>query len=168
MMDDDAEIRRTVLARDALRRESGLPPLDIEYEVSHAWKQRQRTLIADTFTPHAIIVCERSVPTSIMGAGLIGISNILKLDLDQSQDKESFPNQALLGLQHRLKKYEKPHRIGLLPYFDKPRFIAINYSHNLAVVYTLKGSEIKSMNTTYKMGSVVLLSGGERIALSTA
>ncbi|TXN15781.1 hypothetical protein FV219_02035 [Methylobacterium sp. WL122] len=33
MIDDDSEIRRTVLARDALRREAHLPPLNIEEEV---------------------------------------------------------------------------------------------------------------------------------------
>lgn len=32
----DAEIRNEVLARDALRREAGLPPLDVEREVRHA------------------------------------------------------------------------------------------------------------------------------------
>lgn len=38
MIDDDAEIRRTVLARDALRKEAHLPPLDIEQEVEKGRK----------------------------------------------------------------------------------------------------------------------------------
>lgn len=38
MIDDDAEIRRTVLARDALRKEAHLPPLNIEVEVEKGRK----------------------------------------------------------------------------------------------------------------------------------
>ena len=38
MIENDAEIRRTVLARDAFRREAHLPPLNIEEEVSKGCK----------------------------------------------------------------------------------------------------------------------------------
>ncbi|TXN80040.1 hypothetical protein [Methylobacterium sp. WL8] len=38
MIENDAEIRRTVLARDALRKEAHLPPLNVEQEVEKGRK----------------------------------------------------------------------------------------------------------------------------------
>ncbi len=58
------------------------------------------------FQPHAIIATDRSVPSPIFVAALIGVEKILRIDFDTSLPEETYVHQALAKLPeqtHRLR-----------------------------------------------------------------
>ncbi|MCJ2010425.1 hypothetical protein [Methylobacterium sp. J-092] len=92
------------------------------------------------FTPHAIIVCERSVPTSPTFAAILGIDNLLKLSLDPSRGEHTYLQQALDGLQNRLARYETDSFKGKIPYFDRPIGVTVHYRPDHIVRHDLDGN----------------------------
>lgn len=104
------------------------------------------------FAPHAIIICERSTPTSIHSAGWVGISNLLRLNLDTQQGENSFIQQALDGLVTRLGKYDCEDWRGQIPWFGYPAFLVVNYDSDRAIRYDLNGTEIEHLNGVVETG----------------
>jgi hypothetical protein len=49
----------------------------------------------ETFRPHGIILTERTVPSPIFVAALIGVEKLLRIDLDATQGPMSFVRQVL-------------------------------------------------------------------------
>ena len=49
----------------------------------------------ENFRPHAIILTERTVPSPIFVAAIIGVEKLLRIDLDPTQGPVSFVRQAL-------------------------------------------------------------------------
>ncbi|TXN83012.1 hypothetical protein [Methylobacterium sp. WL8] len=152
MMDDDAEVRRTVLARDELRRGSGLPRLDIEREIEKAQRQRTNQVDAETFIPHAIIVTERSSPTQINSAGWFGIGKLLRLRLDLIQGEDTFVQQAMNGLAKRIIDLDCVDWRGQIPWFGAPAFLVINYGEDHAIRYDLDGKYIETLEGALPTG----------------
>ena len=74
------------------RRSSTLPkaPSKREARAEPEWR-------AD-FQPHAIIATERTVPSPIFVAALIGVEKILRIDFDTSFPEETYVHQALAKL----------------------------------------------------------------------
>ena len=104
------------------------------------------------FIPHAIIVCERSVPTSPTFAAILGIDNLLKLSLDQSQGEHTYLQQALDGLQKRLARYETDSFEGKIPYFDCPIGVTVHYRPDHIVRHDLDGYILESTGPLSHIG----------------
>ena len=51
----------------------------------------------ENFRPHAIILTERTVPSPIFVAAIIGVEKLLRIDLDATQGPVSFVRQVLIG-----------------------------------------------------------------------
>src|ERR1700730_18634535 len=61
----------------------------------------------ENFRPHAIILTERSVPSPIFAAAIIGVEKLLRIDLDLTQRPVSFVRRVLDRLPeggHRVRK----------------------------------------------------------------
>jgi len=97
------------------------------------------------FRPHAIIATERSVPSPIFVAALIGIEKILCIDFDTSLPEETYVNQALAKLPEQTIAFGRP--IG----------VTINYAPDRAVRYDLKGDPIETLTVAVRCGNAYFM-----------
>ena len=92
------------------------------------------------FRPHAIILTERSVPSPIFVAALIGVEKILRIDFDTSLPEETYVHQALAQIPEQTIA------------FGRPFGVTINYAPDRAVRYDLKGEPIETLNEAIRCG----------------
>ena len=104
----------------------------------------------ENFCPHAIILTERTVPSPIFVAALIGVEKLLRIDLDATQGPVSFVRQVLNRLPEEVAAFGKP--IGFV----------INYSPDQAVRFDLNGQPIAILDKAVRPGTAVLLRLGGR------
>jgi hypothetical protein len=119
-----------------------------------AEKQEAETrdkLWRENFRPHAIILTERTVPSPIFVAAMIGVEKLLRIDLDATQGPVSFVRQTLDRLPERV------------PAFGKPTGFVINYSPGKAVRFDLNGQPIAILDEAVRPGTAALLLGGRPI-----
>ena len=96
------------------------------------------------FRPHAIIATDRSVPSPIFVAALIGVEKILRIDFDTSLPEETFVQQALAKLPEQTIAFGRP--IG----------VTVNYAPDRAVRYDLKGDPIETLAEAIRCGKAYL------------
>jgi hypothetical protein len=104
----------------------------------------------ENFRPHATILTERTVPSPIFVAAMIGVEKLLRIDLDLTQGPVSFVRQALDRLPEGV------------PAFGKPIGFVINYSPDKAVRFDRNGQPIAILDEAVRPGTAVLLRLGER------
>ena len=97
------------------------------------------------FRPHAIIATDRSVPSPIFVAALIGVERILRIELDTSLPKETYAQQALAKLPEQTIAFGRP--IG----------VTVNYAPDRAVLYDLKGDPIETLTAAVRCGEATLI-----------
>jgi hypothetical protein len=81
----------------------------------------------ENFHPHAIILTEKTVPSPIFVAAMIGVEKLLRIDLDPTQGPVSYVRQVLDRLPERV------------PAFGKPVGFVISYSPDKAVKFDPNG-----------------------------
>ena len=96
------------------------------------------------FRPHAIIATERSVPSPIFVAALIGVEKIRRIDFDTSLPEETFVRQALAKT--------PAHTIA----FGRPIGVTVNYAPDRAVRYDLRGNPIEIRAEAIRCGKAYL------------
>jgi hypothetical protein len=96
------------------------------------------------FRPHAIIATDRSVPSPIFVAALIGVEKILRIDFDTSLPEESYVQQALAQLPEQTIAFGRP--IG----------VTVNYAPDRAVRYDLWGDAIETLTAAVQCGRAFL------------
>jgi hypothetical protein len=104
----------------------------------------------ENFCPHAIILTERTVPSPIFVAAIIGVEKLLQIDLDATQGPVSFVRQVLDRLPEGV------------PAFGKPIGFVINYSPGQAVRFGRNGRPIAILDKAIRPGTAVLLRLGGR------
>ena len=104
----------------------------VEAERDKAWRA--------AFKPHAIIVPERSVPSPIFAAALIGVERLLRIDFDHTRDPETYLKQSLNRLPPSVLTFGRP--IGIL----------VNYSPDHAVRYDLIGTVMERLPNAVRPG----------------
>jgi hypothetical protein len=104
----------------------------------------------ENFSPHAIVLTERTVPSPIFVAAMIGVEKLLRIDLDATQGPVSFVRQVLDRLPEGV------------PAFGKPIGFVINYSPDKAVRFDRNGQPIAILDEAVRPGTAVLLRLGER------
>jgi hypothetical protein len=92
------------------------------------------------FRPHAIIATERSVPSPIFVAALIGVEKILRIDFDTSLPEATYVHQALAQIPEQTIA------------FGRPTGVIVNYSADRAVRYDLKGDPIEILTEAIQCG----------------
>ena len=102
----------------------------------------------ENFCPHAIILTERSVPSPIFVAAIIGVEKLLRIDLDLTQGPVSFVRQVLDRLPEGV------------PAFGKPIGFVINYSPDKAVRFDRNGQPNAILDKAVRPGTAVLRLGG--------
>jgi hypothetical protein len=105
-------------------------------------KREARTEAA--FQPHAIIATERSVPSPIFVAALIGVEKILRIEFDTSLPEETYLHQALAQLPEETIAFGRP--IG----------VTVNYAPDRAVRYDLNGYPIDTLAAAAQCGRAYL------------
>jgi hypothetical protein len=107
----------------------------------------------ENFPSHAIILTERTVPSPIFVAAMIGVEKLLRIDLDLAQGPVSYVKQVL---------YRLPEGV---PAFGKTAGFVINYSPDQAVRFDRNGQPIATLDKAVRPGTAVLLRlGGRPIA----
>ena len=61
----------------------------------------------ENFCPHAIILTERTVPSPIFAAAIIGVEKLLRIDLDLTQRLVSFVRQCSIAFRRGSSRSEK-------------------------------------------------------------
>jgi hypothetical protein len=112
-----------------------------EQQEAHAREKIWR----ETFCPHAIILTERTVPSPIFVAAMIGVEKLLRIDLDATHGPVSFVRQVLDRLPEGV------------PAFGRPVGFVINYSPDKAVRFDLNGQPIAILDKAVRPGTAVLL-----------
>jgi hypothetical protein len=117
-----------------------------------------------TFIPHAIILGERKIPTSITMYAISGGSDRnLTIELDLSEPSSTFVQQALAALPSKL-HLGKDGRLTV-PFFGYALGFIINYSPDQAVRYDLKGNAVENLSKAFRPGRASFsLKGGKQIA----
>ena len=105
----------------------------------------------ENFCPHAIILTERTVPSPIFVAAIIGVEKLLRIDLDLTQGPVSFMRQVLDRLPEGV------------PAFGKPVGFVINYSPDKAVRFDRNGQPVAILDKAVRPGTAVLRLGGRPI-----
>jgi hypothetical protein len=90
------------------------------------------------FRPHAIIATERTVPSQIWLAGLLGVEKILRRDFDISRPEETYVTQALAQIAEHT------------PCFGLP--VGVNYAQDRAIRYDLKGNVVEVLSKAVRCG----------------
>jgi len=109
----------------------------------------------ENFCPHAIVLTERTVPSPIFVAAIIGIEKLLRIDLDATQGPVSFVRQVLDRLPEGV------------PAFGEPIGFVINYSPDRAVRFDSNGQPIAILDKAVRPGTAVLRLGGRPIHAET-
>jgi len=99
------------------------------------------------FVPHAIILTERKIPTSIMTAIWLGID--LRVPLDATANVITFPAQAMAGIKEQLERYRFK---GQIPTLGKPTGFIVNYSPDKAVQFDLDGNPLLAFDRSHRPG----------------
>jgi hypothetical protein len=105
----------------------------------------------ENFCPHAVVLTERTVPSPIFVAAIIGIEKLLRIDLDATQGPVSFVRQVLDRLPEGV------------PAFGKPIGFVIKYSPDKAVRFDSNGQPIAMLDKAVRPGTAVLRLGGRPI-----
>jgi hypothetical protein len=116
------------------------------------------------FIPHAIILGERKIPTSITMYAISGGSDRnLTIELDISKSPNTFVEQALAALPSKL-DLGKDGRLTV-PFFGYALGFIVNYSPDQAVRYDLKGNAVENLSKAFRLGRASFsLKGGTQIA----
>jgi hypothetical protein len=116
------------------------------------------------FIPHAIILGERKIPTSITMCVISGgPERWLKIELDLSKPSDTFVEQALAALPGKL-HLGKDGRLTVQFFGDALGFV-VNYSPDQAVRYDLKGNAVENLSKAFRLGRASFsLKGGKQIA----
>jgi hypothetical protein len=88
------------------------------------------------FTPHALILTERSVPQPMFVAAVIGVERLLRVDLDAAAAPVTFAGQALRAVRRRLAQWGSDQ----LPAFGRPIGVVVNYGPDRAVAFDMDGA----------------------------
>jgi hypothetical protein len=107
------------------------------------------------FRPHAIIATDRSVPSPIFVAALIGVEKILRIDFDTSLPEATFVQQTLT---------KRPEQTIA---FGRPTGVTVNYAPDRAVRYDLKGDPIETFTAAIRCGKAHLTVLSEKGVIMT-
>jgi hypothetical protein len=119
-----------------------------ESELAEKQEAKARDKIwRENFCPHAIILTERTVPSPIFVAAIIGVEKLLRIDLDLTQRPVSFVRQVLDRLPE-----------GVIA-FGKPIGFVINYSPDQAVRFDRNGQPIEILDKAVRPATAVLCLG---------
>jgi hypothetical protein len=105
----------------------------------------------ETFRPHAVILTERTVPSPIFVATMVGVEKLLRIDLDATQGPATFVRQVLNHLPERV------------PAFGNTIGFVINYSPDKAIRFDLNGQPIAILDEAVRPGTAVLRLKGRPI-----
>jgi hypothetical protein len=111
-----------------------------------------------SFVPHAIIVTERSIPSPVHIAAVLGIERLLRVDFAPTADAATLAEQALRGVQ------EKTERDGTVLTFGKSVGFIVNYSPDFAEQFDLMGQSVGKFETARRLGVASLSISGRALA----
>jgi len=116
------------------------------------------------FIPHAIILGDRIIPTSITMCAITGgPERQLKIELDSSKPSDTFVQQVVAALPGKL-HLGKDGRLTV-EFFGNALGFIVNYSPDQAVRYDLKGNAVENLNKAFRLGRASFsLKGGNQIA----
>ena len=113
---------------------------------------------AEVFSPHAIIQAERSIPSPIFVACLLGPERLLRIDLDTSRGTTTYVRQALAQMNLRYPE-------GGVPAFGRIVGLVINYAPNRAIRFDLEGRPLELLPEACCVGTAALSKYGQPLDL---
>jgi hypothetical protein len=105
-----------------------------------------------------MILSERTKPSPMFVAAVMGVNRILRVDFDSTGDRESYVAKALTGVRQRLAEFK-----GTLPAFGRAVGFIVNYSPDFAVKFSLDGMPQEIFGGAYRVGDASLSVKGKPI-----
>jgi hypothetical protein len=155
----EGETVKTRMLVDGLPRVLGLSPEEVRASIEAS--RKVESVPEKLFKPHGIIVTERSVPSPIFVAAVFGIDRILRIDFATESSPVTFVDQAVKGVQARLKEF----KCECLPAFGRPTGVVVNYAPDQATVFDLEGNAREVLSAACAPGQVTMSIGGKRVDL---
>ena len=123
----------------------------------HAAEQAEAEWRA-AFRPHAIILTERTVPSPMFVAAVIGVERLLRVDFDTSASPVLYVRLALRGVKQKLAEWG-----GTLPGYGRATGIIVNFKPDFGVKFDLGGEPREIFDEAYCVGEVDLLIKGRPV-----
>jgi hypothetical protein len=118
--------------------------------------------VAKDYEPHAVILTERTFPSSIVMCGLTGgIERWLMIPLDNARSPVTFVQQVMQALPDRLKDGSEGRKF--VPYFGEALGFVTNYTPDEAVRYNLEGHPVEILEEAYRPGEIEIRIGGRPV-----
>lgn len=105
----------------------------------------------ESFEPHAIVRTERTMPSQIFVAALMGVHRMMRVEFQDTSLPLSFVDEILDKLP------------TMVPTFGRVIGFAINFSPDYAVEFDLNGSPIRSIGQATQPGIATLTVNGKPI-----
>jgi hypothetical protein len=116
------------------------------------------------FIPHAILLTERTAPSSITLCGFTGgPRRWLQIDFDLSKPPITFVRQALAALPEKARKSEVDGRYHV-SFFGAVLGFIVNYSPDKALRCDLEGRPLEVLPKAYRPGEISLFIRGRRVS----
>jgi hypothetical protein len=120
-------------------------------------KEKDRERYLREFQPHAVLLCERTRPSPVFAAAVIGVDKLLVLKFDLAAGPQTFVDQVLDQIAEKcgesLRNDGAPFGV---PAFGKVLGFTINYSADHAVQYDLEGRQTATLNYAVRIGTARL------------
>jgi hypothetical protein len=110
------------------------------------------------FQPHAVILTERTVPSPMFVAAVIGPERLLRVDFDARALLIRYSFLALEGIEERMTKWG-----GVLPGYGRPVGFVVNYEPDSALRFNLEGRAVEALRQAHRIPEVSLLIKGRPI-----
>ena len=120
-----------------------LPVTEVDHEITQTWQQISDELDAEyrmKFHPHAIILTERTIPSPIFVAALMGVDRLLRIDFKKGSSPITYA---------RLARKKLPEDV---PAFGKTTGFVVNYAPDRAVEFDLDATCVRHLETAAKIG----------------
>src|SRR4051794_28011046 len=125
-------------AIQATRHQQERDRIEADEERERAWRE--------AFTPHAIILTERTVPSQITICAFTKGDRLRCIEIDHTRPRSTFARQALRTMNQRLTKYG-----GQLPFYGAPIGLVVNYEPGRAVRFRLDGLAVELLPTAFRI-----------------
>ena len=122
-------------------------------------RQEDEDARRQAFFPHAVVLTERSIPSQIFFAGLIGASRHRRIGFDLTRAPDTFLSQAMAILKLKLNQFH-----GGIPFFGKATGLVINYTFERKAEFNLDGKLLKISPKAMQLGeATAILANGKPI-----
>jgi hypothetical protein len=138
---------------------SALVLAEVVAETRQQIRAAEETEYRSNFKPHAILLTERSIPSQIVVAAIIGAHRLLTIELDEARCRSSYCRQVLAIMNQR----KSGATDYFIPTFGKVTGFVVNYTPTQAMTFDTEGRALAILPKAVRQGDATLTMGARPI-----